>query len=234
MEGFILAAGLGTRLRPLTDTRPKALVEVEGVCLLERVIHKMEGAGIHHIVVNVHHFGQMVIDFIHSRQWGCDIDISDERACLLDTGGGLKKASSLLSGKEAVVVHNVDILSDVDLRHVGAQHTKAGNLVTMCVSRRPTARMLLFSPEGQLLGRKGEVEGKLCEEWAYSGISVVHPDTFALLPPATTPYPIIPCLISMAADHPVRHYVRDAAGWFDVGKPESLKEAQLWIHSLER
>lgn len=95
MEGFILAAGLGTRLRPLTNDRPKALVEVGGVTLLELTIHRLEKAGIRHIVVNVHHFADKVIDFIGSRKWQANIDISDERNLLLDTGGGLKKASEL-------------------------------------------------------------------------------------------------------------------------------------------
>ena len=116
MEGFILAAGLGTRLRPLTADRPKALVEVEGVTLLELAIRKLERAGIGHIVINVHHFADKIIDFVGSRKWQASIDISDERTLLLDTGGGLKHAAPLFSGKHNVLVHNVDILSDIDLQ----------------------------------------------------------------------------------------------------------------------
>ena len=104
MEGFILAAGLGTRLRPLTDDRPKALVEVGGMTLLERTIRRMEDAGIRHIVINVHHFADKVIGFVREGRWQATIDISDEREMLLDTGGGLKKASTLFSGKENILI----------------------------------------------------------------------------------------------------------------------------------
>ena len=162
MEGFILAAGLGTRLRPLTNDKPKALVEVNGVTLLERTLRRMEAAGINHIVVNVHHFAEKVIDFVESlkdkepkRQKVCKIDISDERDLLLDTGGGLKKAAALFSGRENVLVHNVDILSDIDLQEVERQHREQGNLVTLCVSQRETKRMLEFDNNGLLLGRAG-------------------------------------------------------------------------------
>ena len=120
MEGFILAAGLGTRLRPLTDDRPKALVEVGGKTLLQHAIEKLQASGISHIVVNVHHFADNVVSFLRSRQWQCTIDISDESSLLLDTGGGLKHAAPLFSGCENVLVHNVDILSDIDLRDVEA------------------------------------------------------------------------------------------------------------------
>ena len=111
MEGFILAAGYGTRLRPLTNDRPKALVEVCGKTLLQHAIEKLQAAGIDHLVVNVHHFADMVVDFVRSRQWQCTIDISDESAQLLDTGGGLKHAAHLFSGRENVLVHNVDVFS---------------------------------------------------------------------------------------------------------------------------
>ena len=122
MEGFILAAGLGTRLRPLTNDRPKALVEINGVTLLERTIRRLEAANVKHIVVNVHHFADKVIDFIKSHTWQAAIDISDERELLLDTGGGLKKAAALFSGKDNILIHNVDILSDIDLQDLERHH----------------------------------------------------------------------------------------------------------------
>ena len=115
MEGFILAAGLGTRLRPLTDHRPKALVEVGGRTLLELCINRLAAAGVSRCVVNVHHFGDMMIDYIASHQWPCEVAVSDERALLLDTGGALRHAAPLFSGTENILVHNVDILSKVDL-----------------------------------------------------------------------------------------------------------------------
>lgn len=235
MEGFILAAGLGTRLRPLTDDRPKALVEIpverrvesgerrtENVTLLEIAIRKLEEAGIEHIVVNVHHFADKVIDFVRGGKWQAVIDISDERAMLLDTGGGLKKAASLFSGKENVLVHNVDILSDICLQDVERKHTGAGNLVTLCVSLRETKRMLEFGEDGLLVGR---TEKGL----AFSGISVVSPGLFGLLPEASGPYPVIDEYIRLSASgERIGSYVHSAEHWLDVGKPETLEKARLW------
>lgn len=222
MEGFILAAGLGTRLRPLTDDRPKALVEVGGTTLLERTIRRLEGAGINHIVINVYHFADKVTDFVAGRQWQARIDISDERPLLLDTGGGLKKASQLFSGKENVLVHNVDILSEIDLREVERRHCEEDNLVTLCVSRRATKRLLDFGPDGQLAGRADE-------GWAFSGISVVSPRLFALLPEADHPYPIIDEYIRLSHEgYRIGCYRHTAERWLDVGKPETLEQAQQW------
>ncbi|MBR0169829.1 MAG: nucleotidyltransferase family protein [Bacteroidales bacterium] len=235
MEGFILAAGLGTRLRPLTNDRPKALVEINGVTLLEMAIHRLEAVGIRHIVVNVHHFGDKVIDFIHSRRWEAVIDISDERSMLLDTGGGLKQASTLFSGHEPVLVHNVDILSNIDLQTVAEVHLHDNNLVTLCVSQRDTARQLLFSSDGHLLGRKGEVEAPDgTRELAFSGVSIVSPKLFDLLPPATAPYPVIPCYIELAHTHRIVCFEHDAAHWLDMGKPETLEIAKQWMLSSNK
>lgn len=235
MEGFILAAGLGTRLRPLTNDRPKALVEINGVTLLETAIHRLEATGIRHIVVNVHHFGDKIIDFIHSHQWEADIDISDERTLLLDTGGGLKHAATLFSSHEPVLVHNVDILSNIDFQAVAETHRREGNLVTLCVSRRDTARQLLFSSDGLLLGRKGEVETTNdARELAFSGVSIVSPQLFDLLPPATEPYPVIPCYIELARSHRIVCFEHDAAHWLDVGKPETLETARQWMLSSNK
>lgn len=227
MEGFILAAGLGTRLRPLTDDRPKALVEIDGVTLLERTIRRLEAAGIRHIVINVHHFADKVIDFVQSRQWQATLDISDERALLLDTGGGLKHATRLFSGEDNVLVHNVDILSDIDLQDVERWHREQGNLVTLCVSRRQTKRLLAFDADGRLTGR---AETGL----AFSGISMTSPQLFGLLPDATSPYPIIDEYIALSKHYPIRCYEHNAERWLDVGKPETLEKARQWIHSSNR
>ena len=224
MEGFILAAGLGTRLRPLTNDRPKALVEVGGATLLEHTIHRLERAGIRHLVVNIHHFADRMVDFIGSRRWEAAVDVSDERELLLDTGGGLKKASALFSGRENVLVHNVDILSDIDLCEVERQHREQGNLVTLCVSRRQTKRMLAFDESGLLLGRA--VEGL-----AFSGISVVSPELFALLPEADHPYPVIDEYIRLSREgYRIGSFVHPADHWLDVGKPETLKLANTFFN----
>lgn len=225
MEGFILAAGLGTRLRPLTDDRPKALVEVGGTTLLERAIRRLEGVGIDHIVINVHHFADMVTAFVRRHDWQARVDISDERSLLLDTGGGLKHAASLFSGRENILIHNVDILSDVDLRDVERRHIADGNLATLCVSRRPTRRLLAFNAAGCL-------EGRADEGLAFSGISVVAPALFALLPEDDHPYPIIDQYVRLAHEgHRIGAYEHAADRWLDVGKPETLEKARQWTAS---
>ena len=225
MEGFILAAGLGTRLRPLTNDRPKALVEVGGMTLLERTIRRLEEAGINHIVINVHHFADKVIDFVNTHTWQARTDISDERDLLLDTGGALKQAAPLFSGREEVLVHNVDILSDIDLQAVERHHRSEGNLVTLCVSRRKTKRLLAFDERGLLVGRADE-------GLAFSGISIVSPELFALLPEADRPYPVIDEYIRLSqAGHRIGAYLHDPAHWLDVGKPETLKQAEQWTVS---
>ena len=262
MEGFILAAGLGTRLRPLTDDRPKALVEVDGVTLLERTIRRLESAGINHIVINVHHFAEKVVDFL-SGKWKVEsatshqppatgyqlpttITISNERDLLLDTGGGLKHAAPLFSGRENILIHNVDILSDINLREVERKHEAEGNLVTLCVSQRQTKRMLEFDEAGMLVGRATQDTllsqpqaaasspnlGEQQRVLAFSGISIVSPELFALLPEADRPYPVIDEYIRLSqAGHRIGAYLHDPAHWLDVGKPETLKQAEQWTVS---
>ena len=222
MEGFVLAAGLGTRLRPLTDDRPKALVEVGGMTLLERTIHTLEAAGIEHIVVNIHHFADKMRAFVGSQRWKAKVDISDESGLLLDTGGGLKKAAPLFAGTGNILVHNVDILSEIDLRDVERKHEADGNLVTLCVSSRETKRLLEFDGEARLVRR---AEHGL----AFSGISVVSPALFALLPEADHPYPVIDEYIRLSLEgHRIGSYIHPADRWLDVGKPETLELAKRW------
>ena len=235
MEGFILAAGLGTRLRPLTDDRPKALVEVGGKTLLQHAIEKLQASGISHIVVNVHHFADNVVSFLRSRQWQCTIDISDESSLLLDTGGGLKHAAPLFSGKENVLVHNVDILSDIDLRDVETAHCRDGDLVTLCVSQRQTKRLLEFDANGLLLGRTDTSHlSPFTSHLAFSGVSVVSPALFPLLPEADHPYPVIDEYIRLSRSHRIGSYQHSPDHWLDVGKPETLEQARQWTLSCTK
>ena len=234
MEGFILAAGLGTRLRPLTDDRPKALVEVGGATLLEHTIHRLERAGIRHLVVNIHHFADKMVDFIGSRTWEASIDVSDERDLLLDTGGGLKQAATLFSGRENILVHNVDILSDIDLREVERLHREQGNLVTLCVSKRQTKRLLAFDANGLLVDRTTTHYPRPTthSSLAFSGISVVSPELFALLPEADHPYPVIDEYIRLSREGcRIGSFVHSPDHWLDVGKPETLEIAKRWTLS---
>lgn len=246
MQAFLLAAGLGTRLRPLTDSRPKALVEVDGEPLLKLNIERLAAHGADRIVVNVHHFADQVVEYLGAHTWPADILVSDERELLLDTGGGLKKAAPLFRPGEPVLVHNVDILSRLDLGALWRQHFESGALATLAVSQRDTARQLLFTPDGRLAGwhnrQSGETRWALdtvsgqsradgCIELAFSGIAVVSPQMLDLLPEASAPYPIIPAYLDAARTHTIRHFLHPAADWLDVGKPETLQQAQSWIRS---
>lgn len=229
MEGFILAAGLGTRLRPLTNDRPKALVEVGGRTLLDICIHRLADAGATHCVVNVHHFAPMVKSYLAEHQWPCRISVSDESGLLLDTGGAVRRAAPLFSGRETVLVHNVDVLSGIDLRAVVDRHEADGNLATMCVSRRQTARALMFDTEGHLLGREGDAAGELL---AFSGIAAISHDLFPLLPESDHPYPIIDEYIRLSHEgYRIMNYLHQADQWLDVGRPETLAQAATFIDS---
>ena len=168
MKAMIFAAGLGTRLKPLTDNKPKALVEVGGKTMLELVILKLKEAGFNEIVINIHHFGQQIIDYLKANNnFGLTIHISDERDYLLDTGGGIKKATPFLMGNEPFLVHNVDIFSNVDLRQLYENHLKSGATATLLVSQRKTARHLLFNKENKLCGWHNNETGEVKSFYPY-------------------------------------------------------------------
>ncbi|MBR0072727.1 MAG: nucleotidyltransferase family protein [Bacteroidales bacterium] len=237
MEAMILAAGLGTRLRPLTNDRPKALVEVNGITLLEYNLKRLIGFGFNKIVINIHHFPDMVIDFVRQRTFGADIRFSDEREQLMDTGGALKKAAPLFSGLEPILIHNVDILSTLDLGAVYHNHVGSGASATLLVSRRNTSRQLLFDGKNQLVGWKNQTtgetlwSGKAIEDvdaLAFSGIHIVNPELLGALPEAR-PYPIIPEYLKLAKQHKILAYKHLSDKWLDVGKPETLKKAENFL-----
>ena len=146
MKAMIFAAGLGSRLKPLTDTMPKALVPVAGCPMLEHVILKLKASGFTEIVINIHHFGEQIIDFLKTNNdFGLTIHISDERDRLLDTGGGIRKARLFFENSgEPFLVHNVDILSDMNLKELYDSHMQSGSVATLLASRRTTSRYLLF------------------------------------------------------------------------------------------
>ena len=167
---MIFAAGLGTRLRPLTDNMPKALVPVAGKTMLERVILKLKDASFHDITINIHHFGSQIIDFLRANQnFGVDIHISDERGELLDTGGGIKKARPLLESNEPFLIHNADILTDLDLNAFYHHHLESDADATLLTNHRKTSRYLLMNQRTQLSQRSLSVAGL----W-------LHPCSFSL------------------------------------------------------
>ena len=237
MQAFILAAGLGTRLQPLTNHCPKALVEINGIPILRIQIENLIQQGVRYMVVNVHHLADMICNYIKSNNWDAEIVISDERERLLDTGGALKKAESLFNEKEPIIVHNVDILSRINLREMVSYHQTEGNMSTLAVCHRKTSRYLLFDNQKQLIGWRNQssgeakwVNGPAAEytELAFSGISVVEPSLLRLLPPATQPYPIIPEYLSVAKYHRISYFLHTETNWIDVGTPQKLNLAQQW------
>jgi NDP-sugar pyrophosphorylase family protein len=225
MEAFILAAGLGTRLRPLTDDRPKALVEINGQTLLEINIKRLADAGVKRCVVNVHYFGDMLVEYIASHNWPCPVLISDERQQLLNTGGALPHAAPLFSGNEPVLIHNVDILSDIDLAALEQHHIASGNLVTLCTSHRQTNRMLLFDSTGNLAGIYGQDNAEGLTPLPFSGVSMVNPQLFALMPPDDHPYPVFGSYLQIAKQHRIGYFMHPVGKWIDVGTPEAVEKA---------
>lgn len=233
MKAFILAAGLGTRLKPWTLTHPKALVPVAGVPMLERVIRRLESLGFDYIVVNIHHLGQQIIEFLNSRTWRASIYVSDERDMLLDTGGALLHASSLLCGDDSpFLVHNVDILSDAPLDELMQHHVKSRADATLLVNERESSRRLLFDNEMNLRGWKnlitGEVRGEVSDQFrslAFSGIHVINPALIRDMSAEGLPkvFPIMDFYLSHTCKNILKGYcpVRPIK-LIDIGKPDTL------------
>ena len=243
MQAFIPAAGLGTRLLPLTEHRPKALVEVGGVPLLKIAIDNLARQGATRIVVNVHHFADMVIDYLQSHDWGVEVLVSNEKDKLLDTGGGLKKAAPLFNRDEPILIHNVDILSRINFRDLVELHQHEGNFVTLAVSVRDTSRFLLFADNGLLVGWNNRSTGET--KWvgepitkyralAFSGIAVLEPGVLDVLPPCEIPYPIVPAYLNIAKEHRISYFIHSSSDWMDVGTPQSLNKAQSWFRFSQK
>lgn len=237
---MIFAAGLGTRLRPLTDNKPKALVEVGGQTLLEGCIRRLIAAGFDHLVVNVHHFGEQIIDFLQAHDnFGVDIRVSDERSLLLDTGGGIRRALSLFDSPEPILIHNVDIVSDIPLRSLYDAHCAAaqqardrGDVLgaTLAINRRQTARYLMFDAAQHLCGwtniKTSEVKGQIGEKFAFTGIHVVDPALFPLLQSEPDDvFPIIAFYLRACTQQQLLGYDVTAHRWVDCGKPEAIAQA---------
>ena len=235
MNLFILAAGLGTRLKPLTDTMPKALVPVGGVPLLERVMTKLVAAGYDDIVINVHHFADQIRDYVAAHDgFGVKVAFSDETDLLRETGGGIRHAAPLLEGDGPFLVHNVDILSNLDLTWFRAQH-RTGDLATILVSDRPTQRYFLFDEDGLLVGwtnlATGEVRSPYagidpdaCTRLAFSGIHCISPAIFPLMQDWPEKFSIVDFYLSACRTHAIRAAVMPGLIIHDVGK---LSELQL-------
>ena len=229
---MILAAGLGSRLRPLTDDRPKALVEVAGRTMLEITLERLRSFGIHDVIVNVHHFAEMVVEYLRSNSnFGMRIAISREKT-LLDTGGGLKNAAWFFldgerSNHEPFLVHNVDILSNFNLDALLAAHQKTGAVATLAVQRRETSRLLLFDHLMQLRGRQSTPASASERETslAFAGIHILSPALLSMMTEEGA-FSIIDTYSRLAANgERIIGYRDDAAYWCDLGKPLTVAKA---------
>ncbi len=241
---MIFAAGLGTRLKPLTDHMPKALVPVAGKPMLEHVILKLKAAGFTELVINIHHFGEQIIGFLEAnRNFGLTIHISDERDMLLDTGGGIKKARNFFSGDEPFLVHNVDILSDTDLKALYEYHLHSGNDATLLASPRKTIRYLLFDDENLLRGwiNKDTLQTKpegfiyragQYREYAFSGIHVISPSLFRYMDRWQGKFSIMDFYLQTCREARLGGYLTEQLRLIDIGKPETLAKAEEFIKTI--
>lgn len=231
-QAMIFAAGLGTRLKPLTDTMPKALVTVGGKPLLWHVVNKLKQAGYERIVVNVHHFAQQIIDYLKANgNFGIDIRISDESSQLLETGGGIKKARPLFDPDSPVLIHNVDILSNLDLTSVNNIPVTADAL--LLVSQRTTKRYLQFDDAMRLIGWKntetGQVKGREGRSLAFSGIHILSPRLLPLMDSWPERFPIMDFYLSVCGYHSLYGIEQPGLRLLDVGKIDTLTEAETFI-----
>ena len=249
MKAMILAAGLGTRLDPLTRKMPKALVPLNGTPLLEILVLRLKQCGFREIVINIHHHGQQIIDFLETRNnFDIKIDISDERNRLLDTGGAVKKAMAFLGDGEPFLVHNVDVITSLDLRALMTHHTRSGAIATLCVQERSSSRYFFFTEDDLLCGWKNEGSGKEkgmtsgsgpLKQRAFSGIHAVGSRFFekAMLhgcfPPDQDVFSIIDVYLCLAASEKVQGWDHSGSPWFDIGRYQQLKAAEAWMN-LER
>ena len=241
MKAFVVAAGLGSRLKPLTDSMPKALVPVNGTPLLELVCNKLVKAGFDEIIINVHHFADQIIDFIEQKNhFGVRIEISDERQTLLDTGGAIKKASWFFDDDCPFLVHNVDVVSDVNLRELYRVHQEKQVAATLLVGKRETARYLLFDNEMKLKAWTNhqtkeirtsfaEIDVNQLSMLAFGGIHVISPVLLPQMNSWPERFSIIDFYLAAATANSISAYLPKKINWFDVGKLDAIHAAEAWL-----
>lgn len=237
---MIFAAGLGTRLKPITDSIPKALLPIGGKTLLEWQLLKLKAAGITDVVINIHHFPLQIVDFCREHNLGMNIRFSDETEMLLETGGGLKKAQTLLGDDEPILICNVDVLSNIDIPALIAAH-QPDSLATIVVSERETQRYFLFDDTLRLAGwtnvKTGEVKPSSLNpeglrRLAFSGMHIVSPLIFKAMQSYPEKFSITDFYIEQCASHTIRAYVPSDYRMMDIGKIDHLQEAEDFAASL--
>lgn len=242
MKAMVFAAGLGTRLRPETENKPKALVEVGGKPMLQHVIEHLKDAGVNSLVVNVHHFAEQIVEFLKANNnFGMEIHISNESDLLLDTGGGVVKAHEMLTDNSSVILHNADILTDVDLRRLYEAHSKAANDVTLLVdANRNSSRQLLFGTDGRMHGwlncktgqtRPGKLDTEKMTKLSFNGIHVMSQHALQQLvaySTGTKPFSITDFYIEACKELNIASYLMPSeCQWFDIGSHEKLQNARM-------
>ncbi len=233
MKAMIFAAGLGTRLAPLTNTMPKAMVPISGKPMIQHQIEKLRGFGFDYIVVNVHHFADQIIDFVKNNDFGVQIEISDERDLLLNTGGGLKNVKKFFCEGDNFLIHNVDIFSDLDLKALYEHHCTTENVATLAVMHRESSKHLLFDTENRLCGWRDlkndksiiTIERENYNEMAFSGIYVCNYRIFDLIDNEGS-FPIIPELLKISKSHRIGGYIHDNNKVLDVGKIDVIRKIE--------
>ncbi|HEX8462293.1 MAG TPA: sugar phosphate nucleotidyltransferase [Segetibacter sp.] len=235
-KAMIFAAGLGSRLKPWTDNHPKALAEVHGKSLLQRNIEYLQRYGIKEVVVNVHHFADQIVEAVQKNNgWGSTVTISSEVDEVLETGGGLLKASTLFTDESPVVIINVDILTDLNLDALIGYHQEKKPLATLVTSKRETSRYFLFDEGNNLCGwqnvKSGEVKpaNLILKEKvarAFSGIHIIEQRIFSLIK-QTGKFSMVDVYLDLMADHTIKSFDNSGNRFIDVGKPESIGKAEI-------
>ncbi|MCK4661573.1 MAG: nucleotidyltransferase family protein [Bacteroidales bacterium] len=240
MKAMIFAAGLGTRLKPITNKIPKALVEINGKPLLELIIRKLIHYKFDEIIINVHHFSNQIIEFLEQNKYfGINIHVSDESKKLLDTGGGLKKASYFFNDNKAFLVHNVDIISDINFQQFIEYHNKSGALATLAVRNRNTSRYFLFDNKMNLCGWENKIKHEKITKptadkfkntdiqlvpFAFSGIHIIEPRIFSLIEQKGK-FSIVDVYLNLMEEHKIIGYDHTNDLWLDVGNKINLETA---------
>ncbi len=241
MKAMIFAAGLGTRLKTLTSDKPKALIELNGKVLLGLQIEKLISFGFDEIIINVHHFAGKVKEYLKAQKYfDVRIEISEEEQ-LLDTGGGLKKASWFFDDGKPFLLHNVDVVSNLNLKKVYDYHSEAGNFATFVVRERETSRYLLFDEGNSLVGWENVSTGEkiikkktqIAKRLAFNGISFLSAEALKKLPDKNV-FSLIEFFIEAAESKKVQAYIDKESYWFDIGTPEKLKRAEEFLKAYGR
>lgn len=241
MKAMIFAAGLGTRLQPLTGSLPKALIRIKNTPLIEIVITRLIAQGFNEFIINLHHFADQVKEFVDSRNnFDVTIQFSDETNLLLDTGGGLKKAAWFFNDGKPFLVHNVDVISTINLKHLMESHIHSGALATLAVRNRTSSRYLLFNEQNVLCGWENQKTKEQIlvnpsynlHPYAFSGIQVISPEIFRNMNQEGK-FSIIDVYLNLAVSHLIKSYEHNQSFWIDVGKIESLKLAEEMMDKIK-